>query len=154
MAATSPPGQVDPITLSTTFERITSLVRRLAPTSDVSLTAASTLATLAQQGPSRVSDLAVREGVTQPAMTQLVSRMEQQGYLRRQSDSSDARVVLVELTAAGAELLRSRREIRGRRLHELVGHLDDDERAALAAALPALNLLADLGHDVERSMSV
>lgn len=30
----------------------------------------------------RLSDLAVREGVTQPAMTQLVSRLERDGLVR------------------------------------------------------------------------
>jgi hypothetical protein len=38
----------------------------------VSLTAASTLATVEQTGPQRITDLAVTEGVTQPSMTALV----------------------------------------------------------------------------------
>jgi DNA-binding MarR family transcriptional regulator len=45
----------------------------------LSLTATATLATLDRSGPSRLTWLAVREGVTQPAMTQLITRLEDAG---------------------------------------------------------------------------
>ncbi|MBX6358009.1 MAG: MarR family transcriptional regulator, partial [Micromonosporaceae bacterium] len=52
------------------------LLRRLSPPSGLSLAAAATLATLERSGPQRLTELAAREGVTQPAMTQLVSRLQ------------------------------------------------------------------------------
>ena len=53
----------------------TRAVRRLPR--DMSLTSAATLATLDRTGPRRITDLAAAEGVTQPAMTNLVRVMEE-----------------------------------------------------------------------------
>ena len=65
----------------------------------MSLTSAATLATLEKTGPRRITDLAVAEGVTQPAMTVLVRVMEESGLVERKGDPSDRRVTLVCLTA-------------------------------------------------------
>src|SRR5579863_1692110 len=48
---------------------------------ELSLTSASTLATLERTGPRRITDLAAIEGVTQPAMTVLVRVMEESGLV-------------------------------------------------------------------------
>ncbi|MBO0851067.1 MAG: MarR family transcriptional regulator, partial [Pseudonocardia sp.] len=82
----------------------------------MSLTTASTLARLDLTGPSRLSDLAAREGVTQPAMTQLVSRLERQGLAERRGHPDDRRVVMVHLTASGRSTLAQRRSHRADRL--------------------------------------
>ncbi|WP_433042019.1 MarR family winged helix-turn-helix transcriptional regulator [Dactylosporangium sp. CS-033363] len=132
---------LDGAALAVSLERVVSLLRRLAPADDVSLTKAAALRTLDVHGPCRLSELAVREGITQPAMTQLVSRLEQDGYAERRSCADDARVVMVHLTAAGADVLSRRRDARARRMSELAEHLSADDRAALAAALPALDRL-------------
>src|SRR6516164_1510361 len=60
-------------------ERLIGLVRSLSPPDGLSLTAAATLATLERSGPRRLTALAVQEGVTQPAMTQLVARLQDSG---------------------------------------------------------------------------
>jgi DNA-binding MarR family transcriptional regulator len=137
-------GNPDPTQLAISFERLFTLAVRLNPRTDISLTAASTLRTLERDGPHRLSELAIKEGVTQPAMTQLVSRLERDGLARRCTDPTDGRVVVVRLADAGRELLSARREARARRLSELMGALADDDRAAILAALPALDRLADL----------
>lgn len=49
------------------------------------------------------------EGVTQPAVTQLVNRLERRGWVERHTDERDARAVLVALTAAGQAALDSAR---------------------------------------------
>nr|WP_240940349.1 MarR family transcriptional regulator [Planosporangium flavigriseum] len=126
------------------MERVVSLVRRLIPAQGFSPTAVSTLRTLERSGPYRLSDLAAVEGVTQPAMTQMVSHLERDGYLERRKSPDDARVVLVHLTPAGRNLVRQRRDDRAQSLAKLTGHLSADERAALAAALPALDRLTAL----------
>ncbi|NJC71267.1 MarR family transcriptional regulator [Planosporangium thailandense] len=127
--------------MAASLERVTQLVGRLASTRGISLATAATLRTLQRRGPCRLSELAVHEGITQPAMTQLVSRMERDGYVERRSCADDARVVLVHLTPAGEDLIRRRRDERARRLTELAGRLAADDRAAIAAALPALERL-------------
>ncbi|GII21551.1 MarR family winged helix-turn-helix transcriptional regulator [Planosporangium mesophilum] len=137
-------GNPDPTQLAISFERLFISAVRLNPRTDISLTAVSTLRTLERDGPHRLSELAVKEGVTQPAMTQLVSRLERDGLARRCTDPTDGRVVVVRLADAGRDLLSARREARAQRLSELMGALADDDRAAILAALPALDRLADL----------
>ena len=135
---------LDHVALAASFDRLFATLRRLAPTQDISLTAASTLRSLERSGPHRLSDLAGREGVSQPAMTQLVSRLERDGLVARGTDPNDGRVVLVCLADAGREVLRRRREVRTARLAELVAALTPPDRAAIMAALPALDRLGEL----------
>lgn len=66
----------------------------------VSRTEAGVLQALAA-APRRVTDLAAREGVTQPAITLVVNRLELRGWVARESDPLDGRVVIVALTGAG-----------------------------------------------------
>jgi DNA-binding MarR family transcriptional regulator len=117
-------------------------VRRLPR--DLSLTSAATLATLDKTGPRRITDLAVAEGVTQPAMTVLVRVMEEAGLVERKGDPSDRRVTLVSLTEAGASYVRARRQAGIDAYARLIDQLTGDEVEALAAALPALRHLAEL----------
>ncbi len=58
------------------FERFFEVLRRITPREQMSLTAASTLRRLERSGPHRLCELYAPEGVTQPAMTQLVTRLE------------------------------------------------------------------------------
>ena len=123
-------------------ERLIGLVRSLTPPDGISLTAAATLATLERSGPRRLTALAVQEGVTQPAMTQLIARLQEAGLVDRVADPADGRVVQVRITADGKATLAGRRAVRAERLAGLLDRLSPDERNALAAALPALNSLA------------
>jgi DNA-binding MarR family transcriptional regulator len=135
---------VDNAGLAATLDQLLSLLRRIGPASGLSLTAMSTLRTLEHEGAHRLSELAAREGVTQPAMTQLVSRLERDGLAERRTDPQDGRVVLVAVTRAGRELLRRRHRARAARLAALLAELPADDATAIAAALPALTRLADL----------
>ena len=49
-------------------------------------------------GPRRITELACHEQVTQPAITLLVNRMAERGWVQRVADPSDGRAVLVSLT--------------------------------------------------------
>ena len=130
--------------LAVDLERIVGLFRSLIPASGLSMTAAVTLAGLERLGPQRLTDLAAREGVTQPAMTQLITRLEESGLARREASPSDGRVVLVAITEEGQATLARRREVRSERLGAILAELSPDHRAALAAALPALDALASV----------
>ena len=126
------------------LERLLGLIRLLSPSGEISLTTASTLARLATAGPHRLSDLAAKEGVTQPAMTQLVSRLERHGLAERRGHRDDRRVVMVHITPAGRELLDQRRQQRAIRLAGLLDALSPEDERTIAAALPALTRLTDL----------
>ena len=130
--------------LTTDLERILGLFRSLSPASGMSLTSAATLATLDRTGPSRLTWLAGREGVTQPAMTQVITRLEDAGLVDRTADPADGRVVQVRITADGKAMLGRRRAVRAERVAGLLDRLSPDERAALAAALPAMDALANV----------
>ena len=137
-----PPEETLAAGVAAALERLIGLFRSLSPASGMSLTSAATLATLDRSGPSRLTWLAGREGVTQPAMTQLIARLAEQGLIARGADPDDGRVVRVELTTAGRELLAARRAFRAERVSGLLATLSPAEREALMAALPAMNTLA------------
>src|SRR5258708_7247213 len=120
----------------------TGIIRRRTRT--LSLTALSTLATLEQTGPRRLTDLAVAEEISQPSMTSLVTQLEQLDLAERRRDRADARVVLVAITRGGRQLLRERRKAGAQALTELIDKLDEQDVAELSAALPALLRLVDV----------
>jgi DNA-binding MarR family transcriptional regulator len=128
------------------LQRLFGLIRWLSPPG-LSLTSGATLATLERSGPCRLTALAASEGVTQPAMTQLVGRLAEAGLVARCADPDDGRVVSVELTQEGRDLLAQRRAIRADRLSVLMARLSQADQEALAAALPAINALANVQRD-------
>jgi DNA-binding MarR family transcriptional regulator len=114
---------------------------------EISLTAASTLSTLDRTGARRLTDLAVIEGVTQPSMSVLVTGLEQAGLAERRPDPADKRVVLVALTPEGSDYIRARRRAGAATFADLIDKLPDDQAAALAAAVPAMNRLREIDSD-------
>jgi DNA-binding MarR family transcriptional regulator len=111
---------------------------------DMSLTQLSTLSTLADGGPRRITDLAAIQGVAQPSMTEMVATLERAGYVQRHRDPLDGRVSLASLTTAGWDCLRDHRRAASQSLAHLVAKLPEAERAALTAAVPALVHLREL----------
>ena len=136
--------ELDSARFNAAVERLFGVLRRHNAPPELSLTAASALRNLELTGPRRLTDLAAAEGVTQPAMTQLVTRLEREGLAERTTDPGDGRVVLVCVTPAGRELLARRRESRARYLADLLSTLSDDDQRHLAAALPALERLGGI----------
>ena len=118
------------------------VVRRMPR--DISLTAAATLYALERHGPQRITHLAALEGVTQPSMTALVTKLEHDGLAERRSDPSDGRAVLVALTAAGEHYVHERRQTGAAGLVRLIDDLPPDHARSLRDALPALQAIAAL----------
>lgn len=96
------------------------------------------------QGPRRITELAELEGVAQPTMTLLVSRLETGGLVERIRDEGDGRVVMVSRTAAGAAIFEEFRARAAAVLGEYLGDLGDDQVAALAFASETLGTLIGL----------
>jgi len=105
----------------------------------------------ASSGPRRITELAEIEGVAQPTMTLLVKRLEERGWVTRERDPADGRVVLVSLTEAGATVLDElRADYRGA-LREHMLAMSDEEVAALVTATTALHTLNEaLQHGEQR----
>ncbi|MGH9094108.1 MAG: MarR family winged helix-turn-helix transcriptional regulator [Acidimicrobiales bacterium] len=111
---------------------------------ELSLTAASVLSALERGGAQRITDLAGSQGVAQPSMTSLVTRLERFGLVRRQTDPSDGRVVLAALAEGGAEHLARRRRQGRQAVEGLLDRLPADDLDVLEAALPAIRRILDL----------
>ncbi len=90
-----------------------------------------------------VRELADREGVSPPAMTAYVDRLEAGGLVARRRSVRDRRRVELALTDRGLRILRSARRRRTAWLAARLERLDADELASLEAALPALRRLLE-----------
>lgn len=118
--------------------RLYDVVRRHSPDFGVTLTQGSVLSVLVHDGPHTMSALAAREGVRQPSMTNIVSRLERAGYVRRRPSEHDRRMVVVSATEKArtdlARVVVAREEF----LRERLTRLGPGDREAVRSALPAL----------------
>jgi DNA-binding MarR family transcriptional regulator len=88
-----------------------------------------------------VRELAAREGVSAPAMTRYLDRMEKAGLIVRTRSSDDARRIRLVLTPKGVRALRSIRRRRTAWLAERLDGLSPAEAAAVNDAIgPLLRL--------------
>jgi len=96
--------------------------------------------------PQRITDLAAAEGVTQPAITLLVNRLQERGWVVREPAPDDRRAVLVGLTPLGRQVLETLRAEYRALLHEEMAILSDEDVNTLAGAIDILDhLIARLG---------
>jgi DNA-binding MarR family transcriptional regulator len=130
--------------LTTVIEDFNTLFIRLPTVQQLGFSSLSVVHTLSRRGPMRLTALTATEQLTQPAITSLVTRLERDGLVERRPDPSDGRAVLVVLTAAGAEIVRSRHANRVDRLGLLIADLDDEQRAAIARSVPVLRHVVEL----------
>ena len=86
--------------------------------------------------------LAEAEGISAPALSAHVDRLETAGHLVRVRDSVDRRRVGLELTPKGERLIRSIRERRTAWLAERLEELEPDELRAIEGAIEPLLRLA------------
>jgi DNA-binding MarR family transcriptional regulator len=133
---------LDHAAIASALDRLVLWARRSTPVR-LSSTSATTLDTLDQDGPSRITTLAYREGVSQPAMTMLVRRLADQRLVQRVDDPADRRAALVSITSEGRRRLAEHRRARAATLQAVVAQLPADHQAALASALDALHALTD-----------
>ncbi len=134
------------VELGSVLTRLYTFLRVAILPEGMTLTQASALSTLRDEGAQRVTDLAAREGVRQPTCTGLVNSLEEQGLVRRRVDETDRRAVMVELTEDGHRALAAITDARVEVLARYLGGLSDDERDSLARALPSLLRLVEPQH--------
>jgi DNA-binding MarR family transcriptional regulator len=121
------------------------LSRRVAQGQGQSPAARGVLGWLEEAGPTRITMLAAVGGASQPAMTQLVGRLERDGLVVRLIDPEDARATLVDLSEAGRAFLAELRRLRRDRLAQLLDTLSPHDEATLSLAMRvALPLLQQL----------
>jgi DNA-binding MarR family transcriptional regulator len=130
----------DELAIADAIDRMLLWARRKAPT-HLSATSITTLDTLSNDGPLRISELATREGVSQPGMTTLINRLTDERLAERFADPTDGRAILVRITPAGTQVLRERHASRTKAIQADISQLSPTHRANLADALAALNAL-------------
>ncbi|MDP9884683.1 DNA-binding MarR family transcriptional regulator [Sinomonas atrocyanea] len=116
----------------------TYMARRLDELSELSVAQLSVLNMVAGEG-LRMGVIAKNLGVRVPTATEQVARLEKAGLLERCSDPHDARAVVVRRTPEGDATAQRANTRRTERMAAALATLDDDERAALAAALPVMD---------------
>ena len=146
------PEQAGAMDHSVELEELAELLRetviRLQPSSEEISTAWSSAQVTMQQlrimtilyhdGPTKVSDLAIRLGVSTPTITGILDRLVRQRLSFRMSDHRDRRVVLNNLTQDGRDLVERLLPAHGSQAEVALARLDARERALLNESLHAL----------------
>ena len=83
---------------------------------------------LAHSGESKMKDLAGFMHVTTAAMTGIVERLVRDGYVKRLYDPEDRRIIRVDLTTKGKELLFKIRQQRRRLVIKVFSKISDRDR--------------------------
>ena len=91
----------------------------------------------------RQGDLAELMNISAPSMTRLVEILEEAGWVDRRRDPHDQRCLLLVLTRVGRNTIDTLRDEADTQLSSELADLTEDERIALAAAVPILRKLAD-----------
>jgi DNA-binding MarR family transcriptional regulator len=104
----------------------------------------ATLLWLVKRSPGlSLAELAAEEGISPPAMSGHVNRLERAGLVERVRETGDRRRVGLELTEEGARLLRNVRARRTMWLAQRLQALEPAELAAIDAVIPALHSLLE-----------
>ncbi len=85
------------------------------------------IATITMFGPQPVGELGRRLGISEPAASLLVGKLEERGLAARTRDEQDRRRTLVTATAAGDELATRLRQGREEQVGRWLGALSDEE---------------------------
>jgi len=107
----------------------------------------SALSVLVFGGPSPLGRLARTEDVAGPTMTRIVDGLCDLGLAERRPHPDGGRLVLVAATAEGERVMRVARQARIDTIVAALRGLPAADRAAIAAASPALLRLADRVRD-------
>jgi len=110
---------------------------------DLDRSAYGILCRLADEGPQRVGSLAQAFGLDPSTITRQVQALESAAMVMRQSDPSDRRASIVDLTTEGATALAESRERRRARLQEALAEWSEDDLGTFGRLLESFNLSID-----------
>jgi DNA-binding MarR family transcriptional regulator len=142
-----PKTELDTMTLAEALRpvllRVGRELRREAREAGVSPEQVSLLVAIKYSPGIGVRELAARERVSPPALSNRVDRLEQDGLVARTPSDDDRRRVGLTLTDEGRRVLRRVRSRRTAWLVTRLGQLSAEELAAIEAAVAPLALLLD-----------
>ena len=100
---------------------------------------ASILATIDSFGPSTPTRLAALEGVRLPPISRAIAALEGQGLVRRETDPSDGRQIMIHLTPIGRDSLDEIRDRVAEWMEVRFSGLDENDKAAIRRASSAIH---------------
>src|SRR5512134_591409 len=122
---------------------------QFARSTGLSLQQFGILMQLHHRGECGVSGLSEHFDITNAAVSQLVDKLVQGGYIDRDEDPHDRRAKVLNLTDKGRELIRHGIEERYRWMDAVVERLTTEERAKVSEAL---TILTDAAREEEASI--
>ena len=143
--AVGPPDEADVALVHEVRIAVLRLARRLrveGSDETLTLTQVATLATLERHGPMTAGQLASQEHVQPPSMTRVIAALAAEGLLTRTPHPTDGRQCVVAISPAGATRLTALRRRREAWLAQQLRTVPAEDRAALRAALPVCEALA------------
>jgi DNA-binding MarR family transcriptional regulator len=118
-------------------------MRQIPVEGELTLSETSALARLDRGGPTTPGALAKQEQISPQSMGATLAALEARGLIERAPDPDDGRRAVMSITAAGLDLLRSRRNAKVQQLaRALSAEFTAAEREQLAAVAPLLERLA------------
>lgn len=109
--------------------------RNLLNREELSVSAMEVLHTLSVDGPTRLTTLCETIRVSQPAMTQLIQRLDRRNLVARAPDPEDGRATIIELTENARELLDRLLDEDNQKLAALMGTLSTSDQEAFRLAM-------------------
>ncbi len=111
---------------------------------ELSASESAVLGRVRRRGPLTPGELARAEHVQPPSMTRLLERLEAKKFVRRDTDPTDRRQVLLTITDSGLDYIERNKAARVAWLTAMLGRLGEADRDRVLAAAPALLRLAEL----------
>lgn len=105
---------------------------------DMTLSHAKTMNLLDKAGPLRMGALAASLGFAVSAMTTVVDRLVERGFVERLADPDDRRVVICDLTADGREAINQCWRLGRDRLQPVMDLLDAEELERVVEAFETI----------------
>ncbi|MGH3443831.1 MAG: MarR family winged helix-turn-helix transcriptional regulator [Nocardioidaceae bacterium] len=99
---------------------------------------------LADEGPQRLGHLATTFGLDPSTITRQVQALEEAGLAQRQTDMTDRRASILDLTPTGRDVLDQTRAFRRARFSEAMTSWPEQDHAEFARLLARFNEALDL----------
>jgi DNA-binding MarR family transcriptional regulator len=129
--------------LGSTFRQI---LWRKAAELELTYSQAQVLFYVEQHSGCIMGEVAKAYDVTLPAITQIVDRLEQKGFLTRRNDPADRRVYPLDLTTEGEILVRELHALQIEGLMPVLAKMSSRDRGCVLRGLEALVKAASAAH--------
>lgn len=112
---------------------------RFNQSNNLSISTVNTLFHAARQNHVTINELARQLGVSMPAASQMVARMVEQRWVKREESPHDRRERIISLTENGIDLVNRAKIARHAWIKDFMDDLTDEEKQAVLPGLELLN---------------